>query len=157
MHNGSVPTLIPLRPRILLVEDETLLRGQPARVLCDEYIVDAAGNGKEALESVMRSPPALVVTDIVMPELDGIELLKSLRSTHHTRMIPVLLISGRAIHEQRIDGYEERADGFLAKPYTEDELRAYIDSMLQSTRRRQEAARRELVSTLCRPCCGDYG
>jgi len=82
-----------------LVEDETLLRGHLARVLSDEYIVDTAGNGKEALESVMRCPPVLVVTDIVMPEFDGIGLLKALRSTHHTRMIPVLLISGRAIHE----------------------------------------------------------
>jgi PAS domain S-box-containing protein len=145
MHNGDVLTSSPPKPRILLVEDETLLRGHLARVLSDEYIVDTAGNGKEALESVMRSPPALVVTDIVMPELDGIELLKALRSTHRTRMIPVLLISGRAIHEQRIEGYKEGADGYLAKPYTEHELRACIGSMLQSARRREEAARREAI------------
>ena len=145
MHNGSVPTSIPPKPRILLVEDEIPLRGHLARVLSDEYIVDTAGNGKEALESVMRSPPALVVTDIVMPELDGIELLKALRSTHHTQMIPVLLISGRAIHEQRIEGYKEGADGYLAKPYTEPELRACIGSMLHSARRREEAARREAI------------
>jgi len=145
MHDGSVPTSIPPKPRILLVEDETLLRGHLARVLSDEYVVDTAGNGKEALESVMRSPPALVVTDIVMPEFDGIGLLKALRSTHHTRMIPVLLISGRAIHEQRIEGYKEGADGYLAKPYTEHELRACIGSMLQSARRREEAARSEAI------------
>jgi signal transduction histidine kinase len=145
MHDGSVPTSTPPKPRILLVEDETLLRGHLARVLSDEYIVDTAGNGKEALESVMHSPPALVVTDIVMPEFDGIGLLKTLRSTHHTRMIPVLLISGRAIHEQRIEGYKEGADGYLAKPYTEHELRACIGSMLQSARRRDEAARSEAI------------
>jgi PAS domain S-box-containing protein len=143
MHNEGTLTPLPPKPRILLVEDETLLRGHLARVLCDEYIVDTACNGKEALESVMRSPPALVVTDIVMPDLDGIELLKALRGTQHTQMIPVLLISGRAIHEQRIEGYKEGADGYLAKPYTEHELRAYIGSMLQSARRREEAARRE--------------
>src|SRR5579862_2624993 len=145
MHNEGAAISIPSKPRILLVEDDILLRGHLARVLCDEYIVDTAGNGKEALESVMRSPPALVVTDIVMPEFDGIGLLKALRSTHHTRMIPVLLISGRAIHEQRIEGYKEGADGYLAKPYTEHELRACIGSMLQSARRREEAARREAI------------
>ena len=145
MHNGSALTSIPPKPRILLVEDEIPLRGHLARVLSDEYIVDTAGNGKEALESVMRSPPALVVTDIVMPELDGIELLKALRGAHHTQMIPVLLISGRAIHEQRIEGYKEGADGYLAKPYTELELRACIGSMLHSARRREEAARREAI------------
>ncbi len=145
MHNGGDQTPIPTKPRILLVEDETLLRGHLARVLSDEYIVDTAGNGKEALESVVRCAPALVVTDIVMPEFDGIELLKALRSTQHTGMIPVLLISGRAIHEQRIEGYKEGADGYLAKPYTENELRACIGSMLQSARRREEAARREAI------------
>jgi PAS domain S-box-containing protein len=145
MHNGGVQTSIPPKPRILLVEDETLLRGHLARVLSDEYLVDTAGNGKEALESVTRCAPALVVTDIVMPELDGIELLKTLRSTQHTAMIPVLLISGRALDEQRIEGYKEGADGYLAKPYTENELRACIGSMLQSARRREEAARREAI------------
>jgi PAS domain S-box-containing protein len=135
----------PAKPRILLVEDETLLRGHLARVLSDEYIVDTAANGKDALEAVERSSPALVVTDIVMPTVDGIELLKALRSGERTRMIPVLLISGRAIHEQRIEGYKEGADGYLAKPYTEHELRAYIGSMLQSARRREEAARREAI------------
>jgi PAS domain S-box-containing protein len=145
VHNGDVPISISPRPRVLLVEDEAVMRGHLARVLSDEYIVDTAGNGKEALESVMRSPPALVVTDIVMPHVDGIELLKALRNAERTRMIPVLLISGRAIHEQRIEGYKEGADGYLAKPYTEHELRACIGSMLQSARRRAEAARREAI------------
>jgi PAS domain S-box-containing protein len=145
MHDGAVITSIPPKPRILLVEDETLVRGHLARVLSDEYIVDTAGNGREALESVMRASPALVVTDIVMPDFDGIELLKALRSTQRTQMIPVLLISGRAIQEQRIEGYKEGADGYLAKPYTEHELRACIASMLQSARRRDDAARREAI------------
>src|SRR5207248_2627378 len=143
MHNGDVPTSIPPKPRILLVEDEVLLRGHLERVLCDEYIVDTAGNGKEALEAVRRTQPALVVTDIVMPDVDGIELLKALRNAQATRMIPVLLISGRAIQAQRIEGYKEGADGYLAKPYTENELRACIGSMLQSAHRREVAARRE--------------
>jgi PAS domain S-box-containing protein len=146
MHKGGAPTSIAAKTRILLVEDESLLRGHLARVLADEYIVDTAGNGKEALESVVRSPPALVVTDIVMPHIDGIELLKALRNAEATRMIPVLLISGRAIHEQRIEGYKEGADGYLAKPYTEHELRACIGSMLLSARRREEAARREAIA-----------
>ena len=145
MHDGAILTVSSPKPRILLVEDEVLLRGHLARVLCDEYIVDTAGNGREALEAVMRASPALVVTDIVMPDFDGIELLKALRSKQHTQTIPVLLISGRAIHEQRIEGYKEGADGYLGKPYTEHELRACIASMLQSARRRDEAARREAV------------
>jgi PAS domain S-box-containing protein len=131
------------KPRILLVEDEQTLREHLARALSDEYIVDTAGNGHEALRAVLNDVPELVVTDIVMPVLDGIELLKALRSTRRTKMIPVLLISGRAIDEQRIAGFNEGADAFLAKPYTERELRACIGSMLRGARGRQEAAQRE--------------
>ena len=139
MHNGELPPPAPLKPRILLVEDEAVLRGHLARVLSDEYTVETAGNGQDALECVMRSPPELVVTDIVMPAVDGIELLKALRSREQTRMIPVLLISGLAIQDQRIEGFKEGADGYLAKPYTEHELRAYIGSMLQSAARPEES------------------
>ena len=148
MHNGELPPPAPSKPRILLVEDEAVLRGHLARVLSDEYIVDTAGNGQEALECVMRSPPVLVVTDIVMPTIGGIELLKALRSQEQTRMIPVLLISGLAIQEQRIEGFKEGADGYLAKPYTEHELRAYIGSMLQSAARRAAAALAERAALL---------
>lgn len=131
------------KPRILFVEDEATLREHLAERLADEYVVDTAGNGNEALLSVMRAKPALVVTDIVMPDMDGVELLKTLRHTPGTRGIPVLLISGRAADEYRIEGFEQGADGFLAKPYTERELRALIGAMLRSARLRTDAAHRE--------------
>jgi signal transduction histidine kinase len=131
------------RPRILFVEDEATLREHLAEKLSDDYLVDTAGNGNEALLAVIRAKPALVVTDIVMPDMDGVELLKTLRQSPGTRAIPVLLISGRAADEYRIEGFEQGADGFLAKPYTERELRALIGSMLRSARLRAEAAGRE--------------
>src|SRR5882757_1661723 len=112
--------------RILFVEDEATLREHLAERLSDEYVVDTAGNGNEALLAVMRAKPALVVSDIVMPDMDGVELLKTLRQTPNTRGIPVLLISGQAADEHRIEGFDQGADGFLAKPYTERELRALI-------------------------------
>jgi PAS domain S-box-containing protein len=131
------------KPHLLFVEDEVTLREHLAERLSDEYVVDTAGNGNEALLAVMRAKPALVVTDIVMPDMDGVELLKTLRQAPGTRGIPVLLISGRAADEHRIEGFEEGADGFLPKPYTERELRALIGSMLRSAQMRAEAASRE--------------
>lgn len=131
------------KPLILLVEDEATLREHLARTLSDEYVVVTSGNGAEALRSVLKTTPDLVVTDIVMPDLDGIELLRALRSSRRTQTIPVLLISGRAPDEQRIAGFDEGADGYLAKPYTERELRARIRSMLQGARLRDETARIE--------------
>ena len=133
------------RPRILLVEDEATVREHLARTLSDDYEVETAGNGREALTAVIRNPPGLVITDIVMPDIDGIELLKTLRSTRRTQAIPVLLISGRAIDEQRIEGFKLGADGYLPKPYAEGELRMRIVSMLQSARVRNEAIRHEAI------------
>ena len=93
------------KPRILFVEDEATLREHLALKLSDTYLVDTAGNGNEALLAVMRAKPALVVTDIVMPDMDGVELLVTLRQNPGTRAIPVLLISGRAADEYRIEGF----------------------------------------------------
>ncbi len=131
------------KPRILFVEDESTLREYLAQRLSDQYVVDTAGTGTEALLAIVRKPPVLVVTDIVMPDMDGLELLRTLRQTPGTGQIPVLLISGRAADEQRIAGFQEGADAFLAKPYTERELRAVIGSMLKSARERAEVARKE--------------
>jgi PAS domain S-box-containing protein len=131
------------KPRILFVEDEATLRGHLAAELSNEYVVDTAGNGLEALQAVMRRKPDLIVTDIVMPEMDGVELLKMLRSEPGTQGVPVLLISGRAEEAQRIEGFREGADGYLAKPYSVGELRAIVGAMLQSAEHRSETARRE--------------
>ena len=128
------------KPRLLFVEDEATLREHLALRLSDTYVVDTAGNGNEALLAVMRAKPALVVTDIVMPDMNGVELLVTLRQNPGTRSIPVLLISGRAADEYRIEGFKQGADGFLAKPYTERELKKLIGSMLRSAQLRAEAA-----------------
>ena len=132
----------PGKPRILLVEDEVTLGRHLAEALSDEYIVDTAINGVDALKGVMRRRPDLVVTDIVMPLMDGVELLKTLRSEPETLALPVLLISGRAQEAQRIEGFREGADGYLAKPYSIRELRALVGSMLQSAEQRAAATRR---------------
>src|ERR1700759_339101 len=107
-----MPEIDGIKPRLLFVEDEATLRDHLADKLSDQYIVDTAGNGNEALLAVMRAKPALVVSDIVMPDMDGVELLKTLRQSRGTRAIPVLLISGRAADEHRIEGFEQGADGF---------------------------------------------
>src|SRR3954468_24307256 len=113
MSENSTSAASAVKPRVLFVEDETTLRDHLAEQLSDEYVVDVAGNGNEALLAVMRAKPAIVVSDIVMPDMDGVELLKTLRQTPTTRAIPVLLISGLAADEHRIEGFEQGADGFL--------------------------------------------
>ena len=133
----------PSKPRILFVEDEPTLRIHVSEMLSDEYCVDTAGNGMEALTAVLRAKPDIIVTDIMMPGMDGVELVKTLRSAPSTQSIPVLLISGQAPEDRRVESFREGADGYLAKPYSERELRALIGSMIHSARQRAEALRRE--------------
>lgn len=137
---GSTPSS---KPRILFVEDEPTLRIHVSELLSDEYCVDTAGNGNEALKAVLRAKPDIIVTDIVMPGMDGVELVKTLRGATSTQSIPVLLISGHAPEDRRVESFREGADGYLAKPYSERELRALIGSMIHSARQRAEALRRE--------------
>jgi PAS domain S-box-containing protein len=143
---GPNVTLHPAAPgksRILFVEDDATLRNHLAEQLSDEYIVDTAANGIGALKAVIRKKPDLIVTDIVMPEMDGLELLKTLRGEPGTQGLPVLLISGRAQEAQRIEGFREGADGYLAKPYSVGELRAVVGALLQAAEHRAESSRRE--------------
>jgi len=149
-------TMAATKPRILFVEDEPMLRAHLAEALSEEYCVDTAGTGREALTVLLRAKPDLVVTDIVMPEMDGVELLKTLRSVPSTQAIPVLLLSGRAPEEQRLEGFREGADGYLAKPYSERELRALIGSMIQSARQRAAAVRREAIAEADRRALADH-
>jgi PAS domain S-box-containing protein len=133
------------RPRILLVEDDEIMRAHLGEMLSDEFEVETAADGEQALIAVLRSRPELVITDIVMPLLDGVELVRLLRETPSTSTIPVLLTSGRAPEELRIEGIEMGADSFLAKPYSGRELRARVRTMLQTGRKREQAARREAL------------
>jgi PAS domain S-box-containing protein len=130
------------KPRVLFVEDETAIREHLAESLSDEFIVDAAADGEQALRAVLQNRPDLVATDLLMPGLDGVELVKTLRDTPSTATIPILMISGRAPEELRLAGFELGADSYLPKPYQERELRVRIRSMLESARVRLHEANR---------------
>jgi PAS domain S-box-containing protein len=134
------------RPRILFVEDDATLRELLASTLADEYVVDIAGDGEQALRCILKARPEVIVTDILMPGIDGIELVRMLRSAPGTETIPILLTSGQAPEDIRIAGFELGADAYLAKPYTVRELRARIRAMVQAVRTRGENARREATA-----------
>jgi PAS domain S-box-containing protein len=128
---------------ILFVEDDERLRHHLAESLSDEFTVDTAPDGEAALLAVLKRRPDLIVTDLIMPGLDGVELVRTLRNTPSTSTIPILMVSGRSQEDLRLEGFELGADSYLHKPYTERELRVRIRSMLRTTRLRSEIAQRE--------------
>jgi PAS domain S-box-containing protein len=128
----------PPRQRILVADDNSDMRDYFSRILSDTYIVDLAANGEEAFGAALNSLPDLVVADIMMPDADGFELLRRLRSQDATRSVPVILVSARAGEEARIEGLQRGADDYLTKPFSARELRARVDARLELVRVRKK-------------------
>jgi signal transduction histidine kinase len=128
--------------RILLVDDNADIREYVRRLL-GNWTVETAADGTSALLSALASPPDLVLTDVMMPGLDGFELLRALRSHPRTATVPVILLSARAGEEARVEGLQAGADDYLVKPFSARELVARVGAHLATTRLRQQVAARE--------------
>jgi PAS domain S-box-containing protein len=127
------------RPRVLLADDNADMRDYIVRLLGHEMQVTAVSNGQEALASASQEPPNLVLTDVMMPVLNGFELLRELRGNPKTADIPVILLSARAGEESRIEGVSAGADDYLVKPFSAGELLARVTTHLKLARARQQS------------------
>ena len=133
------------RPKILVVDDNADMREYLRRLLGRPYEVEAVADGEAALRAVRRHQHDLVLSDVMMPGLDGLGLLSALRSDESTRSLPVILLSARAGEEARVEGIEAGADDYVVKPFSARELLARVEShlRLQRLRRRATAELRE--------------
>jgi PAS domain S-box-containing protein len=131
------------RPRIMVADDNADMRNYIVRLLGDRYVVVSFSDGRQALQAALADRPDLVLTDVMMPDLDGFGLLKELRANPMTEFIPVIILSARAGDEARVEGLDAGADDYLVKPFSARELAARVSSTLELARVRQEAARRE--------------
>ncbi|HEV2854116.1 MAG TPA: ATP-binding protein [Thermoanaerobaculia bacterium] len=130
--------------RILLADDNADMREYVRRLLSAKYEVVAVHDGAAALRAAREQPFDLVLSDVMMPRLDGFGLLAELRSDERTKTLPVILLSARAGEEARVEGLESGADDYLIKPFSARELLARVDAhlRLQHARREAEAALR---------------
>ena len=126
--------------RILLADDNADMRHYLQRLLSKQYDVEAVADGQAALEAIRIQMPDLVLTDVMMPRLDGFELLRQLRANPQTREIPILLLSARAGEEAAVEGLEAGADDYLIKPFSARELLARVATNLELGRSRQAAS-----------------
>ena len=121
--------------RILIVDDEPFNVDYLEQELeCHGFVTKSAANGLEALERVAAAPPDLVLLDVMMPELDGISVLRMLKQDPETRLIPVVLMTALSAVEDRVRGIEAGADDFLTKPIDDRELLARIRTALRAKR-----------------------
>ena len=116
-------------------------------LLTRHYQVVTAENGKVALERALERHPDLVLTDVMMPVMDGFALLSALRQHPATRTLPVIMLSARAGEEARIEGVKASADDYLTKPFTARELIARVEAHLKMARLRREAFEQEAALT----------
>lgn len=124
-------TKAPEKEKTLLVVDNNKdLANNIARCFSQEYKIHLAYNGKQALDLIDKELPALVISDVMMPEMDGYELCQKIKGTDRTRHIPVVLLTAKAAVEDKIAGLKYGADDYLAKPFNAKELIAVVDSLL---------------------------
>ncbi len=125
--------------RIVFADDNADMRGYVRRLLGQRCHIQTAADGQEALEAIRESHPDLILTDVMMPNLDGFGLLRAIRSDPALREIPVIMLSARAGEESRVEGLDAGADDYLVKPFSARELIARVSSLLDLARARRES------------------
>jgi signal transduction histidine kinase/ligand-binding sensor domain-containing protein/DNA-binding response OmpR family regulator len=119
------------KPTIVVVDDEDDIRQYIAQQLASNYHIIECTNGKEAQTTILREQPALVISDVMMPEMDGFTLCANLKSNINTNHIPVILLTAKGRDEDKTEGMELGADAYISKPFSMDLLRSTIGNLLR--------------------------
>lgn len=118
-------------PTVLVIDDNTDIRQYERTLLQDEYIVLEAADGKEGLAVALKEVPDLVICDVMMPVMDGLEFTKRLKTNTATSHIPVIMLTAKNLEEHRAEGYEHGADSYITKPFHSKVLLARIENLLR--------------------------
>ena len=128
------------RPRILVADDNNDMRAYLKTLLEAHAEVRACADGEAAFEMALADPPDLLLSDVMMPRLDGFGLIARIRATESLRHLPVMLLSARAGEEAKVEGLQAGADDYLVKPFSANELLARIQTQVTQGRERLQAA-----------------
>ena len=119
------------KPTILVIDDNNDIRQYEHTLLQDDYIVMEAVDGKEGLEIAKKEVPDLVICDVMMPVMDGLEFTEQLKTNTATSHIPVIMLTAKNLEEHRAEGYEHGADSYITKPFHSKVLLARIENLLK--------------------------
>ncbi|MBV8881441.1 MAG: response regulator, partial [Planctomycetaceae bacterium] len=148
--DAALPSNADRSHRILVADDNADMRAYLSRLLSRFWTVEAVADGNSALRHALAHPPDLILTDVMMPGMDGMDLIRELRKQPSTQEIPVIVLSARAGDEARVEGLKQGAGDYLVKPFSVPELLARVRAQLELSRgrARTEQERRQLYELL---------
>lgn len=123
------------KPVMLVIDDNKDIRQLIGEIMGDEYNVIYASNGRIGVKLATKYIPDIIICDIMMPVMDGLECCRILKNEDSTSHIPVIILTACSMDEQRYEGYESGADGYLSKPFSGDVLRARCRNLMENRRR----------------------
>ena len=127
----AVPAASGVRPTLLVVDDNAEIRALLRTMLKNSYDIVEAADGQQGLDEARRTVPDLIVSDVMMPVMDGLDMCRKVKADAVTGHIPVLMLTARTLEEQRAQGYAHGADAYLTKPFSTPVLLARIQNLLQ--------------------------
>lgn len=133
-------------PLVLIVEDNIELQEYIGDVLKPNFQVVIAGNGKLGLKKAIESVPDCIISDIMMPEMDGIELCEKLKNEHATSHIPVILLTAKASKNSRIEGLQTGADDYLVKPFDATELIVRVQNLIEQRKQLRDRFSQQVIN-----------
>lgn len=120
------------KPKLLVIDDNIDIREYIRATFADEYDIMESANGKEGLEMAIKYVPDIVVSDVIMPQMNGMDFCSALKQNPATCHIPVILLTAKVLDDQKIEGYEHGADSYITKPFNSKILRARIENLINS-------------------------
>jgi len=127
------------KPLVLVIEDNTDVIAYIKACLKDEYAVQFAVNGKEGVKMAVEIVPDIIISDLMMPEMDGYQVCETLKNDERTSHIPFIMLTAKATDEDKIKGLEQGADAYLVKPFNRDELKARLRNMILWSKKLRES------------------